>query len=264
VNYFELYPGDYLKATQRLTLLEHGVYLRLLMAYYGEEEPLPADLAELNVIVGAISAADKAAVRKVAERFFPVGGDGQRHNDRADAEIAKAQKRIQTARENGAKHKAKSNPERTQRDTQRDTQQLTRSGEALHTPHATFLHEGSQQAPGITNGTTAGLACRLMREAGCVQTNPSHPDLIAALAEGVTPEALADTVREAIAGNVRKPFAYAITTARGRHADGARGVAHEPASARGNGRRLSAVEQVEHAIAERKQREAAAGRVLDA
>ena len=72
--------------------------------------------------------------------------------------------------------------------------------------------------------TLAGLACRQMRDAGCAQTNPSHPDLLAALAEGVTPEVLADTVREGIAQNIRKPFGWAIATARGRHADGARTV----------------------------------------
>ncbi len=79
--------------------------------------------------------------------------------------------------------------------------------------------------------TAAGRACLLMRQAGCSATNPSHPDLIAALAEGVTPEALADTVREAVALGKGRPFAWAIATARSRHADGARntttnGAAH--------------------------------------
>jgi hypothetical protein len=61
-----------------------------------------------------------------------------------------------------------------------------------------------------------------MRQAGCSATNPSHPDLIAALAEGVTPEALADTVREAVALGKGRPFAWAIATARSRHAERAR------------------------------------------
>ncbi len=135
------------------------------------------------------------------------------------------------------------------------------------TPTPTPTQEDQQQASAAAP-TLAGLACRLMREAGCVQTNPSHPDLIAALSEGVTPEALADTVREAITANVRKPFAYAITTARGRHADGASptpGASHVQAHQRGNpGRRLSAVEQVEHAIHDRREREAREGRTFDA
>lgn len=114
MNYFELYPGDYLRDTTRLTLLEHGAYLRLLMAYYAEEEPLPADHGELFVIVSAVTAADKMAVRKVADRFFPVGPDGLRRNGRADEEIAKAQKRMAASRENGGKggrpKKPKENP----------------------------------------------------------------------------------------------------------------------------------------------------------
>lgn len=69
--------------------------------------------------------------------------------------------------------------------------------------------------------TTAGLACRLMRDAGCTDTNPSHPNLLAALGEGVTPEALADTAREAITAGKQRPFAYAIATARSRHAEAA-------------------------------------------
>jgi uncharacterized protein YdaU (DUF1376 family) len=107
LNYFELYPGDYLRDTTRLSLVEHGAYLRLLMAYYAEEQPLPADEDELFVIVSAVSAGDKAAVRKVALRFFPTGADGVRRNARADAEIAKAQKRITIARSNGAKNRAR-------------------------------------------------------------------------------------------------------------------------------------------------------------
>lgn len=265
MNYFELYPGDYLKATQRLTLLEHGAYLRLLMAYYGEEEALPADLGELYVTVSAISAADKAAVRKVADRFFPVASDGLRHNDRADAEIEKARVRMEAVPDKKANQAERQQRHRERRAAMFDalrsigitpafnvtTAQLeamvtanvtrdrcddSRDGDAgvtrhttatrPHTPDPTSNNGTSRQAPEISQGqgTAAGLACRLMREAGCGQTNPSHPDLIAALAEGVTPEALADTVREALAANVRKPFAYAITTARGRRADGARTV----------------------------------------
>lgn len=70
--------------------------------------------------------------------------------------------------------------------------------------------------------TQAGQACRLMRAAGATATNPSHPDLLAALAEGVTAQALADTVGEAIDGGRTRPFAWAIATARDRHRTGAR------------------------------------------
>jgi len=105
MNYFEFYPGDYLRDTTRLSLTEHGAYLRLMCAYYSEETPLPADANELFIVCAAITPADRDAVLKVADRFFPIAADGFRRSSRADSEIAKAQKRIRIARENGAKRK---------------------------------------------------------------------------------------------------------------------------------------------------------------
>lgn len=125
-----------------------------------------------------------------------------------------------------------------------DTNPTNPTCAATPAPTPTPAQEDQKQAS-AASPTLAGLACRLMREAGCVQTNPSHPDLLAALAEGVTPQALADTVREAIAGNVRKPFAYAISTARGRRADGAMpitGATHVSAH-NGGGSRESLVDR---------------------
>ncbi len=257
MNYFELYPGDYLRDTTRLSLTEHGAYLRLLMAYYAEEAPLPSDYDELFVVTSAVRAIDKEAVRKIGDRFFPIGDDGLRHNGRADAEIEKAQRRIETARVNGAKRHRNN----TQRDTQRDTQRLTHSGEALHTPHATIsVGETEASTQDLATQTAAGRACLAMRQAGCAQTNPSHPDLLAALGAGITPEALADTVREGLsrAHPITRPFLWAIATARSRHAAGPSTIP-EHAHANGSSRRkLSAVEQVEQAIRERREREAAA------
>lgn len=138
MNYFELYPGDYLRDTTRLTMLEHGAYLRLLLAYYAEEKPLPSDETELFLVVGAMTPADRAAARKICKRFFPLGDDGLRRNARADAEIEKAQRRIQAARKNGAKNQAKKHPAGYPLDMPvgdpAGTQPLTHAGEALHTP----------------------------------------------------------------------------------------------------------------------------------
>lgn len=57
-----------------------------------------------------------------------------------------------------------------------------------------------------------GRATKAMRAAGLAAVNPSHPDLLHALAQGVTPEALADVVRE-FPG---KPMAYVVSAAMGR------------------------------------------------
>ena len=74
--------------------------------------------------------------------------------------------------------------------------------------------------------TDAGRACLLLRQAGCARVNPGHPDLLAALAEGVTPEALRDTYAEK--PNATNPFAWAIATARGRHAEGPKQISTGP------------------------------------
>lgn len=243
MNYFELYPGDYLRDTTRLTLTEHGAYLRLLMAYYAEEAAFPADDGELFVIVSAVSTADKAAVRKVADRFFPVGADGMRHNSRADEEIVKARRRIETAQANGGKggrpKKLKQNPNKTHEkptgffpgsenpgfSKPKQNPSETHSGEALHTPHAipkAAIGNSSASAQSSQGETLEARACRMMRGAGCMRVNPMHPDLIAAIAEWITPETLAATAAEAIEKGKGNPFEWAIATARGRAADGGR------------------------------------------
>lgn len=149
MNYFELYPGDYLKDTGRLTLVDHGAYLRLMLEYYATEEPLPADLAELYVIAAAVTAADRAAVKKVADRFFPISpDDGLRHNGRVDEEIEKAQARMTAARENGKRGgRPKKNPVGSEEKpsgfplgsipvSENETQK-----KALQTPHEEQEHE---------------------------------------------------------------------------------------------------------------------------
>lgn len=109
------------------------------------------------------------------------------------------------------------------------------------------------RAQEVSRGTSAGLACKLMREAGCLTTNPSHPHLLAALEEGVTPEALRDTAAEAVAAGKSNPFPWAIATARSRRAEG---VPATNGGSNGTARKLSAVEQV-RAANERRRREPA-------
>lgn len=81
----------------------------------------------------------------------------------------------------------------------------------------------------------AGLACLAMRRAGVVHTNPSHPDLLAAIEEGVPQEAWEPTAAECVSRG-KEQFAYVITVARRRHAAGAATV---PEAGNGPGRRES-------------------------
>lgn len=276
--YFEMYPGDYLKDTTRLSLIEHGAYFKLMLAYYAEEQALPESLAEMYIIAGAITAGDKAAVKKVAERYFPVGDDGLRHSKRCDEQIATAQVRIadgQGRREDRraaeAERQARTRARRTMLFEDLRNVGVVPSGmatmaelKALHVTHVTgdervtsgrmsrvTSHGESRVTVGVNTGvntgnqtpdpisitpdtslhaqgslsgvTDAGRACLLMRQAGCHSTNPSHPDLLAGLAEGVTPEAYAHTAAEGASRSppISNPFAWAIKTARNRHAAGA-------------------------------------------
>lgn len=117
-------------------------------------------------------------------------------------------------------------------------------------PDPSLIHQGSNTHP-RAGESPAGFACRLMRAAGCLTTNPSHPKLVDALIDGVEPQALADTVRELIDGgtNEREAFPLAIATAHGRLRDSRKpkpqGARHAPT------RRLSPGEEVRAAIASR-------------
>lgn len=104
MNYYERYCGDYQRDTAHLSLAEHGAYTMLLDTYFSVEKPLPEDLSSLYRVCRAMTRLEQQAVKSVAEQFFPVsGGDGLRHNQRADREIAKARPKIEAARINGRK-----------------------------------------------------------------------------------------------------------------------------------------------------------------
>lgn len=86
MNYYEHHIGDYAEATQHLTILEDGVYTRLLRKYYASEKPLPADIAKVQRLVVARSKEEREAVEAVLREFFELREDGW-HQDRCDMEI---------------------------------------------------------------------------------------------------------------------------------------------------------------------------------
>lgn len=88
MDYYRRYVGDYRRDTARLTIMEHGAYGLLMDEAYASEKPLPAQYDELYRICGAITQDEQAAVRSVADRFFPLVG-GSRHHKRIAAELVK-------------------------------------------------------------------------------------------------------------------------------------------------------------------------------
>lgn len=286
MNYYDRHLGDYARDTGHLSMLEHGAYNLLLDRYYATEAPIPA--AQVYRIARATSKQERAAVDAVLAEFFRLV-DGSWINRRADEEVErfKASEPERAARRDAANERVRRHRERRAAlfDALREhgevphyntatealeallkrvtSQPVTRYATASRhqTPDTTSaLGESLASTEGLERASAAGRACLAMRKAGCVQVNPSHPDLLAALAEGVTADELADAVREGLSRSppVTKPFAWAITTTRSRRAAGPRPIATTGASpheTRAPSRRLSAVEQVQQAIHERRARD---------
>jgi uncharacterized protein YdaU (DUF1376 family) len=84
MNYYERHIGDYLKDTAHLSLLEHGVYTRLMDVYYTREGAIPA--GEAARLIGARSKDEREALKTVLAEFF-VLVDGAHRQDRCEREI---------------------------------------------------------------------------------------------------------------------------------------------------------------------------------
>jgi uncharacterized protein YdaU (DUF1376 family) len=88
MNYYEHHIGDYAEATLHLSFVEDAAYSRLIRKYYSTERPLPADLKQVQRLIGARTREEKSAVEVVLKEFFSLGDDGW-HNERCDFELAK-------------------------------------------------------------------------------------------------------------------------------------------------------------------------------
>ncbi len=88
MNYYIHHIGDYLSATAHLTLLEHGVYCRMIDVYYIKESPLPCDREQLYRLIGARTGEERAAVDNILLEFFKETPEGWRQS-RCDYEIEK-------------------------------------------------------------------------------------------------------------------------------------------------------------------------------
>lgn len=294
MNYFELHIGDYEKATAHLTACEDGIYGRLMRRYYDTEAPLPDDVKALQRFVRARSRDEKEAVQTVLDEFFQLEADGW-HHKRCDEELATYREKMVGAgakRDNEVERQRRHRERRkvlfeqlrelgivpdydtptkeledtlsrvtspygnapVTRDITRTNKPVTPAATATHTPdtkHQTPEELNITQAP--KPPTEEVRACMLLRQAGCQRVNPSDPNLQAAITEGVTPEFLRDTYLEF--PDASNPFKYAISTARGRHAEGPKPLNGASHANRSTGRKLSLGEQVEQNIRDRQARE---------
>ena len=86
VNYYNRHIGDYLKDTSHLTLLEHGIYTRLMDVYYVREAALPQD--QIARLIRAKTPDEMAALDSVLSEFFElVSGSWIQHRCEQEIEI---------------------------------------------------------------------------------------------------------------------------------------------------------------------------------
>ncbi len=95
MNYYERHIGDYLKNTAHLSLLEHGIYTRLMDVYYTREDGIPVDQVER--LIGVRSKDERAALSCVLDEFFEAC-DGMLRQHRCDKEIARFQDKQRKAK----------------------------------------------------------------------------------------------------------------------------------------------------------------------
>lgn len=100
MNFYKRHIGDYIKKAGHLTLLEHGIYTRLMDVYYTREAGIPEDKAAR--LIGARSKDEIQALANVLDEFFTLV-DGAWTQGRCEEEIGNASAKADKNRENGAK-----------------------------------------------------------------------------------------------------------------------------------------------------------------
>lgn len=106
MNFYKHHIGDYDQATRHLSFVEDAAYSRLIRKYYAEERPLPAEIKQVQRLIGARTRDEKEAVETVLNEFFTLEDDGW-HNKRCDEEIAQANKQAETNRRIALEREAK-------------------------------------------------------------------------------------------------------------------------------------------------------------
>jgi uncharacterized protein YdaU (DUF1376 family) len=75
MNFYRMFPGDYIADTSTLSLAEHGAYCLMLHYFYHTELPLPTG-PQLYRLLRADSKAERDAVDAVCDRYWIPISDG--------------------------------------------------------------------------------------------------------------------------------------------------------------------------------------------
>lgn len=203
MNFYKRHIGDYIKKAGHLSLLEHGIYARLMDVYYTREAGIPEDKAAR--LISARTKEELQALANVLDEFFTLV-DGLWTQGRCEEEIGNASDKAEQNRENGKKG---GRPKKLQTESQtQENPDGSDSGNHVgfennlsQTPDSrlqtkTLGHSASEQ-PELSAGepiepSPVALLSKAMRDLG-IMAQPADPRLLALAAQGVT----ADTVRAA-------------------------------------------------------------------
>ena len=137
--FYKHFIGDYQRKTNRLSILEDGVYRRLLDEYYANEEPLPLERDECFRLVRAIKPNERKAVLKILARYFIKTPDGY-IQERAEDEIVEFKGKSEKASLSAKKRwdaNAHANASETHMRTHMQLEQSERNASHSQIPEAT-------------------------------------------------------------------------------------------------------------------------------
>lgn len=231
-----LWIGAYLADTMRLTTIQHGAYLLMLMAYWRDREPLIDDDEELRAITKT-DKADWKKIRPVLAKFFKIE-NGKWWHKRVEQELVSA-----AEKQSKAKSKAQAAAQARWRDAPSSaTSNAPSIPQAVHeecpthtpTPSISVVESDSthteiysEQAGEVCVPTPAGLVCRRMVELGIdpMSCNPGNPTLLVLLAAGATLAEFEGAARGAVQRG--KGFNYVIGTVKKQREEAAKLVLHQ-------------------------------------
>lgn len=171
MNYYEHHIGDYAEATAHLTFVEDAAYIRMIRKYYATERPLPADVKQVQRLVGARTKEEREAVESVLQEFFTLQADGW-HQARCDADlqryIAKQEKARASANARWSKPQDERNANASQPYMQTDSERNA---------NASGSHDGRNalQSPVPSNQTPDSRHQTEIQGSVCVNGIPEPP-----------------------------------------------------------------------------------------
>ena len=198
-----VYPGDYLRDTQRLTTEQHGAYFLLLLDYWTNGPP-PLDDAVLCSITGLKTARFRKH-KSTLLSFFQVR-DGKLFHKRADAEKAKATQHANRRSEKASKA-ANARWHGDNDDAPSNAPSNARGyASECPKPSPSFSNEKGADAPVDAGSFVFGEGLALLVR--CGSSEGAGRSFLGKCRKAVGNERLASLIREAQQQNILEPKAW--------------------------------------------------------